>query len=212
MCVQCLQSHKHKHKLTSTNLRSTEIRWEWFLVFGLFRSHRLQTYAFRRAPSPHLSPPTSSTLPTHPAGTSRGSEGKRPRARETTMDDVVVPATVPVGPAAGAAGGQAQPQNQEEKPGVAQLIMKVCEGRSPTSKAGRSLPAPDPVVPGAEPVVPDRDGRGESGVGWRCSCAAWCCALSALRGDYACDCCGVSLSRLALPKPPPGYDVIRTSS
>eukprot|EP00752_Nemacystus_decipiens_P014270 g12691.t1 len=41
------------------------------------------------------------------------------------MADAVVPATVPVGPAAGAAGGQAQPQNQEEKPGIAQLLMKL---------------------------------------------------------------------------------------
>eukprot|EP00903_Cladosiphon_okamuranus_P006347 g6217.t1 len=43
------------------------------------------------------------------------------------MADAVVPATVPVGPAAGAAGAggqQAQTQNREEKPGVAQLVMK----------------------------------------------------------------------------------------
>ncbi len=38
------------------------------------------------------------------------------------MADAVVPAAVPVAPAAGAA---AQPQNKEEKPSGLQLVMKV---------------------------------------------------------------------------------------
>lgn len=52
---------------------------------------------------------------------------ERTQREEATMADAVVPAAMPVGQVADAAGGQAQPQNQAEKPGVAQLVMKVCE-------------------------------------------------------------------------------------
>lgn len=97
------------------------------------------------------------------------------------MADAVVPATAPVEPA-GAAGGQAQPQNQEEKPGITQLLMKVRLVKSRLRR--RQAWTVSPFVPGAELTLANREGRGGEERGRRCSCVAGYCVIWAPRGLF----------------------------
>lgn len=112
------------------------------------------------------------------------------------MADAVVPAAVPVGPAAGAA---AQPQNREEKPALVQLLMKVrrCEQqylgfRAYTLQQSRPPTSSSPPMLRHHPRRPPTTGRkgGKLFAGWVCGACGHTHSLRKKRVPAVCRCSG----------------------